>query len=316
MIQPSPSSRPRRWLRRLVVAGLLLLALPPLGWALWLQLAHRDVPPPTTEEIDRGLRQGLGWIRTHEAEVLGQGNAMLWRMLLDAAALNHDADLQRLLRAHRARYFPDPSRNAWQRLMYRDSTAAVDRWEMLDVMPYQRFFLYAISCDPALAGEPVVQAQLARGACRPAWLSPFGSDAACRTHQLMGLMLMREHGCGDKARVAELTAHAQDDIVRELQVDFRSRDPYVQRVLMLYWTGVPERVRPAWLRRVLQAQRPDGGWADRQPILELPGGRVLQFGGYAENHRLTLQPAQSDFHATAQGILLLSLVKAQQAGKR
>lgn len=312
MTAPLKPSRPARWARRLFVLGLLALLLPPLGWLLALQVAHRDRPAPTPAQVDHGLQQGIGWIRAHESAVLRQGNAMLWRMLADATALNHDPYLQQLLKTYRARYFPDPARNAWQRLVFRDSTAPLDRWEMLDLQPYQRFFLYALTCDSVLAAEPIVQAQLEHGACRPAWLSPFGSDAACRTHQLMGLMLMRERGCGSKDQVDALAEQARDDIVRELQVDFRARDPYVQRVLMLYWTGAPERVRPVWLQRVLDAQRPDGGWADRHPVAQLPDGRELQFGGYAERHRLTLQPAESDFHATTQGILLLSLVKAQQ----
>lgn len=96
----------------------------------------------------------------------------------------------------------------------------------------------------------------------------------------------------------------------------------LQRVLKkLVDSGARDRVKPvwakpAWLRRVLDAQTADGGRSGMQPLLPLGDG-----GGWAStsgdgraphlfigfNQRGAGEPC-ANFHTTAQGVLLLSLL--------
>jgi hypothetical protein len=99
-------------------------------------------------------------------------------------------------------------------------------------------------------------------------------------------------------------AALQSRIVGQLTWDPRVVDVYVQRVLMLVESGAVERVKPVWLQRVLAAQQPDGGWAGVDPLLELGSEFSLGLGPRG----FTLSPPRSDFHASAQGLLLLSLL--------
>ena len=168
----------------------------------------------------------------------------------------------------------------------------------LDALPaYMKLFAYGMTCDAALGATPVVQLQ--RG---PAWCSAFAArrvlqQQKCVTHQLMGFMLMQQRHCGDAAQVAAVTRQLQDRVVDELALDFVVRDEHLQRVLMLYWTGAPERVKPVWLNRALRAQRPDGGWDYESAYAHWPAPAD--------------PAAPADFHATAQGLLILALALQQ-----
>jgi hypothetical protein len=81
-------------------------------------------------------------------------------------------------------------------------------------------------------------------------------------------------------------------------------DVYLQRVLMLAESGDARSIKPIWLQNVIEAQRPDGGWSGVDPLLPLGAGRYLGFDGRG----FTLRRPVSDFHATAQGVLLFSIL--------
>lgn len=66
----------------------------------------------------------------------------------------------------------------------------------------------------------------------------------------------------------------------------------------------PVWAKPAWLRRVLDAQTADGGRSGMQPLLPLGNGRVL---GFSQRGVGMGEPC-ANFHVTAQGVLLLSLL--------
>jgi hypothetical protein len=99
----------------------------------------------------------------------------------------------------------------------------------------------------------------------------------------------------------------QDAIVQQLFFDPRLVDVYMQRVLMLVDSGAAERVPARSLERLMSAQLTDGSW-DRMvgPLLSV-GNRAFGFtpSGLALRHQ------QGDFHTTAQGVLLMSYLKAR-----
>lgn len=237
-------------------------------------------------------------MREHDSQVMADGNAMLWRMVREAAALSGDTGLAQQVQRHRERYFSREPVDAWVLLLDPAATLRNTRPAGLDALPaYMKLFAYGMSCDAAMGATPIVQLQ--RG---PAWCSAFAArrvlqQPKCVTHQLMGFMLMQERHCGDAAQVAAVTRQLQDRVVDELALDFVVRDEHLQRVLMLYWTGVPERVKPIWLNRMLRAQRPDGGWDYESAYAHWPAPADAT--------------APADFHATAQGLLILALALQQ-----
>ena len=99
-------------------------------------------------------------------------------------------------------------------------------------------------------------------------------------------------------------AQLQHRIQRQLTWDPRVVNVHPQRVLMLAESGNSHSIPPARLQNVTTAQRPDGGWSGMDPLLPAGNGRYPGFGGRGFRTR---HPA-SDSHATAQGVLLLSIV--------
>ena len=241
------------------------------------------------------------WDRT-----LADGNVPLWLMVREAAHLSGDPYLHDLY----LRYFNTYMVHAGlapERLMLESSAgAAVDFSALAGQPDYVQFFYYALSCDKTFGQTPGVVRGRSAARCLPMAAATL-LQPPCATHQLMGYMFMRQRRCEDPRQVDAQIARLQDRIVAELHWDPRVIDPYVQRVLMLYWTDAAGRVQPVWLQRVLAAQQPDGGWADQQEIARTKSGRWLGFGGYDQRF-LSLHPAPSSFHTTAQGLLLMSMV--------
>ncbi|CAG1018629.1 hypothetical protein BURC_03430 [Burkholderiaceae bacterium] len=295
----APGSARPRW-RRVAGRGVWTLFVVALAAAAGLVLgpAQRSEPPPSAEQLRRHFEASLRWMKVHEERVLADGNPMLWRMVRDAAALSGDATLSDMVRRHRERYFTRAPVDAWVLMLDPAATPSAALPSGLARLPeYMKLMAYGLTCDGALGATEVVSRQL-----RPNYCSTFAArrvlrQSKCATHQLAGVMLMAQRGCGDPARVAALTQALQDRVVEELSLDFVVRDEHLQRVLMLYWTGAPERVKPVWLNRLLRAQQPDGGWFYEADLSGWLPGRA--------------PPASTDFHATAQGLLVIAMALQQ-----
>lgn len=164
---------------------------------------------------------------------------------------------------------------------------------------YQVFFFYALSCDTDMGSEPLIQKQLKPGFCSMHYLHP-----RCITHQLMGLRFMQRYQCGYDNEVRSTIIELQHKVESELTWDFRVTDAYIQRVLMLVDTGAYDKVKPIWIKNVLEAQNNDGGWDDLYPIIQLGNDTV-----FAHTSLLpTIKKTRTEFHATAQAIWLLSML--------
>jgi hypothetical protein len=120
----------------------------------------------------------------------------------------------------------------------------------------------------------------------------------------MGFRLMQQHGCGDPLATQEAVTALQHRIRRQLTWDPRVVDVYLQRVLMLVESGATSDVKPIWLHRLLDAQHTDGGWGGIDTLLVLPAGNSIGF----DARGLTFSKSPSNFHATAQGVWLMSLL--------
>jgi len=302
--------------KKILIAGVLSAALfLGGGWLTLTILSNKSEAAPSSEEVVHSLAESIGWLKTHESDVLNAPNVMLWRMVRDAAYIGGDPYLNALYNSAYERYRDSGwSANFWGPILAPGTQMASDiRIGDISGFPdYNKFFMYAATCSEGLASEAAVQRQMSPTLCSvfPTMSNLF--HPACSTHQLMGFMLMREHRCTGTVDVDLRISLLQQRIVRELNVDFRVTDVYLQRVLMLYWTGAANLVQPVWLNKVLKQQRTDGGWSDQHTIAELWGDQILAFGGY-DSSFVTMRQAPSNFHATAQGILLLTLVASSRS---
>ena len=165
---------------------------------------------------------------------------------------------------------------------------------------YNLYFIYGLTCDAGLAQLDIIQRQKNANFCPETHpISP-----ACVTHQLMGLRFRQDKTCGDKAAMADQVKQLQTMIIKQLTWDPRLIDVYLQRVLMLVDTGAVQAVKHQWVKNILDAQSSDGGWGDFQSILALSDKRHIGF--YSRG--IKLGALKDTLHATAQGLLLMSLL--------
>lgn len=289
--------------RRLRIAAIVVVALAAAGWALLrFGPAQWAEPAPGVAELRTHWQRAVRWMREHEALVLSDGNPMLWRMVREAAERSGDESLAALVRRHRARWYGREPVDAWVLLLDPRAAPRNPRPAGLDTLPgYMKFFSYAMSCDAAQGAMPEVQQEMRLEQCSALTARRVLRHQKCVTHQLMGFMLMHERRCGDPARVAAMTRQLQDRVVDELALDAAVHDAHLQRVLMLYWTGAPERVEPVWMNRLLRAQRADGSWSYEAPA----------YARWIWPEKLA---PSADFHATAQALLAIALA-IEHAGR-
>ena len=298
----TPLVRPLRWLALCVAA----VAVGVIGWLCYCEYRNsQDVPPPTEAELREHLGQATGWIFANRARVSTENNAMLWLFIREAGRLSGDVQLSAMASEYQTRYtkgtlsqfFFDPSGSeqlASRRIFFTN-----------DWGDYQRLFVYGATCNNSVREDPGVQALLTPSGCDPQlmWLrSPW-----CRTHQLMGLRFVLKNHCEPDAETVRLVNTVQNSILTELHWDFRVEDAYLQKVLTLVESGRRKDIKPIWIRRILDAQRSDGGWDGVDIVARLPGNRVLAWEGGRLYPWVRSQPAPN-LHATAQGLYLLALL--------
>lgn len=286
-------------MRRLIWFLLTPFVLIALGYGALLWQHNRTQPEPGWEQYHTAWLRTLDWLEANRAIVLRQNNPALWWMLHESQAILPEPRLAALLADYdAARVF----RNSIWGGFFDSSLRRLPPMMSLDGLgSYQRFFVYAFSCDYWLGTEDDIRQQLEADYC-PAirhWAT------SCVTHQLMGVRFLIERRCGDASRLAKLSSALLDTIERELHLDPRLGDLYIQRLLMLAESGRADRIRPVWRQRLLAAQHPDGGFGDFQPLIPLSGGRALGLHNYVSGTGV----ARSNFHATAQAVWLLSLLQ-------
>jgi hypothetical protein len=298
----TPLARPLRWLALCIAA----VSIASIGWLSYCEYRNsRDVPPPTEAELREHLARATGWILANRASVSTENNAMLWLFIREAGRLRGDVQLSTLASEYQTHYakgtlsqfFFDPSGSellASRRIDFPDDWA-----------DYQRLFVYGATCNNSVRDDPGVVALLRPSGCDPhlMWLrSPW-----CRTHQLMGLRFVQKNHCEPDTETTQLIDTVQNSILTELRWDFRVEDAYLQKVLTLLESGRRKDLKPVWIRRILDAQRSDGGWDGVDVVTQLPGNRFLVWRGGRLYPWVSSRPA-TNLHATAQGLYLLALL--------
>lgn len=284
--------------RSLLLFGvILLIAILFGGYQLWQN--NKVVRYPQKLKIDTSLKKGIEWLDNHRTEILNEENPMLWWMVKESAQLTGDSTLNSLYTQYRTKYLDTSPNATWSHLFYAHSAAPLNTWQLEGIPNYNLFFLYGLSCNADLAESTIIKEQLRPEFCDAHLFSP-----ACVTHQLMGFRFMQRRDCGNSEQVRNAIDILQRKIVTQLTWDPRVVDVYLQRALMLEDSGASEQIKPIWIARILSAQDSYGGWSGFQPLIPLGKGIAAGFSARG----VSVAQRQADFHATAQGVLLMSLL--------
>jgi hypothetical protein len=280
-----------------ILSGLLICLFFGTGAAVWWN--NRAVPAPDQEALVDSLERGIAWLDTAADEILRDPNPMLWWMVRETARRTGDQRLDRLFARYAARHLG--AGNVWTHLFDEGSAEPIRYVDVARLPYYNQHFLYALTCDRLLGAEPLIQRQNQPDFCDH---GRYRFMPACVTHQLMGLRFLQRRQCGDQRAVRAAIASLQEKIERQLNWDVRVVDVYIQRVQMLGDSGAAPRIKPIWRQRVLEAQLSDGGWSGTRPIVRLGLSASLCF----TQSGIAFRVPRSTFHATAQGVLLTSLL--------
>lgn len=292
-----------------------LILIPIALWGSMIMWANREQAPISRAQAKASFDRGVDWLVHNESKILEDGNAALWWMLQLAENDTGDVRLQQLI----GRFIShlksqDGMPSAWLRLLKPEMPPNQIEAMGATFEAYQRFFFHAATCLPRTLDDGRSTTDfLTHHQCRPAYSRVWREDPVCSTHQLMGLMLYQQMRCTDGATQPSkrLADELVDDIGEQLWISPVFEDAYLQRVLMVHWARPDLAHRPIWLHRVVAAQSADGGWSGRYQMPEWP--QWLQLS--ALKHLIKTSTGgesagiapQSDFHATAQGILLMAL---------
>jgi hypothetical protein len=290
-------------IKKFIYSILLLIGVVLFVYLVGVYLNNRDLPRPGAEIIQQRLERSIQWLVNNEADLLQQANPMLWWMLQESENISHDGRISGLLSKYKQRY-PRIRASAWGPLFGEPSRSYLAGYSVNGLPYYNQHFIYALNCAADIAEDIlVVEQQNKANFChQPGYIY----RPACITHQLMGINFLAIKNCGLLSNIDEVMASLQSDIKWQLTFDIRVVDVYLQRVLMLLITGAEEEVKPVWIQQVIDHQLDDGGWGGFVSLLPVSSERSLGFSPRI----VSIGKEKSDFHATAQGVLILnSLLK-------
>ena len=261
---------------------------------------NKDLKFPENLEIENALNDSIGWLQSNRKKIESDHNPALWWMIKEASKISNIDKLNTIYKNYEKNYLHKNPPNVWTPYFSEYYKPYVPDVTLLsNLRDYQIFFIYALSCDSDLGGEPVIQKQLKADFCSFHFIHP-----RCITHQLMSIRLMEKRNCNDQNLLGNISSKLADIIWQELTWDFRVGDAYIQRTLMLAESDNINLIKPAWIRRILDAQNIDGGWDDIHPVVTFPNSYILGLSSTLP----VLKKSKSNFHTTAQAIWLLSLL--------
>jgi len=260
---------------------------------------NREVSYPDKVQMQQQLEKSVQWLVNNERRILSDVNPMLWWMLFETYKISHDERIAKLLEKYHKRN-KQIQYGVWAPLFDGNKYPYIDAYTVQNFPYYNQHLIYALNCATKIEKElSVVGQQNTPAFCHQA---EYFYRPACTTHQLMGINFLFTKQCGFLANIDEVSQSLQKDIISQLTWDIRVVDVYLQRVLMLLITGAQDSVEPIWIQRVLDHQLGDGGWGNFVSLLGPDKGKSLGFSAKG----LSLGGEKSDFHATAQGIYILS----------
>ncbi|VAW50092.1 hypothetical protein MNBD_GAMMA06-54, partial [hydrothermal vent metagenome] len=214
-----------------------------------------DTPPPSKQSIQQALDKSINWVLKNQDELIKINNPVLWWFLDESASLTNNYKLSKLIWKYRNTVLDKNS--IWTGYWVKKPPFTYIPGSLDHMEKYQKFFTYGLTCDLDLSEEKVIQDQLDENFCD--W-HPYYSS--CITHQIMGVRLLQIKQCGDQEQNKKLVKKLAKLIESQLIWDPRVGDVYIQRVLTLVDSGNKEKIKPVWIKQILNEQRTDGSWAN------------------------------------------------------
>lgn len=261
---------------------------------------NKSVDVIEEKELQSHLESSIIWLVENKAEALDDYTPMLWWVLNEAYKINKDPRIAEILSEYFSKY-STINNSVWGPLFEGRKRRYLSASLVEPYSYYYKHIIYALNCAENVGRDfPVVIEQNEADYC---FQSSHLYRPACITHQLMGIHFMDINSCPGIDDAGAVVESLQADIINQLTWDIRVVDVYLQRVMMLMITGKAEQVKPVWVRRIMDAQNEDGGWANFDAIVKISGDRFLGFGP----RNISIESNKSTFHATVQGTYLLSL---------
>jgi hypothetical protein len=290
-------------MRKIILGTSLTVVFLLLAYVYQIWENNKFVNMPDQTELQATLEKSIEWLDRNRDKILAIGNPPLWHMIQQAAELTGDERLKSLFAAYNNRYLDNRSSNVWRvwRPLFYPGTRVPVRFADITNLPYYDwYFIYASRCDKELGNVPEIAVQN-----DPEFCDNHPINSACVTRQLMGIRLLQRSDCGDAEQLGDTVRQLQKRIRRQLLLDPRVVNVYMQRVLMLMESGAIELIKPIWIKHLINAQCIDGGWTSFDPLIPLIGDRYF---GYGSKFFTVKRLPNSNYNMTAQGVLLFSLL--------
>lgn len=270
-----------------------------LGYAVWLN--NRPVREISQNEIKTSFNKSIEWLLKNKTNILQSKNHLLWWMIYESALITEDERLVGLSEEYKHIMKTRYANSIWNHLFDKKSNISIDLFSIAGLPDYNKLYLFGLTCDEELSSLDIIKMQKDVNFC---WKT-HPISPACITHQLLGFRFMKRRNCQNDRLLNNKIASLQNYLSWQLFFDFRVVDVYIQRVLMLAESDLKDAIKPIWVKRIIEAQLEDGGWDGFQGLV--PVGKSKHFGFSA--YGVTVKKAKSNFHATAQGVFLMSLMQ-------
>ncbi len=279
-VPASPAAGGVSWRRRLFFLVILFCAISSSLLALAFYNHNKgpsiDTRGATLTKLDAAIAQNDAWLKARAEGMESKRNPALIHMANEMSKLRPSPLLDRVVNDYRLLV----GGHFWQRMVDPNAnTAPLPARERNALMPYQRWFVYAM--DPG--GTPISDADKAS-----LW-DPEGHRGYELTHQLFAHYFYLFQNPHDE-KTKRMIRHLGNRIALEADRDFKITDLSIQRILCLLMTGRPELVKPRWVERVLANQLDDGGWRFSWHGWG-PGWRTLQNPRARSHQHPTVQAA-------------------------
>jgi hypothetical protein len=262
-----------------------------------------DATMPSKEDFHVAFEKTVQWMADNESKCYID-NWFLWLFAREAALLTQNKELLAIVEKYREiKNQQGGNIDGWYLLEHPDESFKYDPVAFGTFNHYAQAIFYGLTGNKEAGASEFIQCQLKSDFSASETAKNIRSS--CLTHQIFGLHYIQKGGkCGDPEQYAPLMEDLQAQIQELLTLDPRVGDVYLQRVLMLVWTGARNKVKPIWFRQILERQRPDGSWYDSHNLFQLVPGFRIGMG----LHLMLLKRDRSGFHTTAQGLFLTALM--------
>ncbi len=253
-------------------------------------------------DIENAYSNSITWLITNEEKIFKEKNSMLWWLLIQSLELENEPRLKKLVDNYLNENYLFYVNTPWHSLLY-DGSSKIDSLSLLasKIPEYSKYFVYGYTCDVELKNSETIRKQNNLNYC----FINYPTSPTCFTHQLMAFRFMQRANCKTDIKLETHIEKIANWISYQLTFDVRVVDVYIQRVMMLIDSGNSSKLRKRWVKRILIEQLNDGGWSGFQPLLSIGNNKFIGFG----SRGLAMKSNNSNFHATAQGLYLLSMLK-------